>query len=115
MIGDAAASSDPTWGQGLSLALKDARVLRDCLLGNDDWELAGNAYAEEHKQYYGVVHTAELWQSQLLLETGEDADAWRARALPLWRDDRSRNPDTFLSGPGETLDEKARRRFFGEE
>lgn len=115
LIGDAAASSDPTWGQGLSLAIKDARVLQDHLLGNDDWQLAGNAYAEERKQYYGVVHTAELWQSQLLLETGEGADARRARALPKWREDRSRNPDTLLSGPAETLDEKARRRYFGEE
>ena len=115
LIGDAAASSDPTWGQGLSLAIKDARVLRDNLLSNGDWEEAGNAYAEEHKQYFGVVHTAELWQSQLLLESGEDADARRARAIPLWREDRSRNPDTLLSGPGETLDELARRRFFGEE
>ncbi|PKB83279.1 MAG: hypothetical protein BZY88_02180 [SAR202 cluster bacterium Io17-Chloro-G9] len=115
LIGDAAASSDPTWGQGLSLAIKDARVLRDHLLSNDDWEEAGNAYADEHKQYYGVVHTAELWHSELLLETGEEADVRRARALPLWREDRSRNPDTFFSGPGETLDEKARRRFFGEE
>ena len=115
LIGDAAAASDPTWGQGLSMAIKDARVLRDHLLGNDDWEEAGNAYAEEHKQYFGVVHTAELWQSRLLLESGEEADARRARAIPLWREDRSRNPDTLLSGPGETLDEKARRRFFGEE
>ena len=57
LIGDAAAASDPTWGQGLSMAIKDARVLRDHLLGNDDWEEAGNAYAEEHKQYFGVVHT----------------------------------------------------------
>ena len=115
LIGDAAAASDPTWGQGLSMAIKDARVLRDHLLGNDDWEEAGNAYAEEHKQYFGVVHTAELWQSQLLLESGEEADARRARAIPLWREDRSRNPDTLFSGPAETLDEKARRRFFGEE
>ena len=31
LIGDTATSSDPTWGQGLSLTLRDARVLRDHL------------------------------------------------------------------------------------
>jgi 2-polyprenyl-6-methoxyphenol hydroxylase-like FAD-dependent oxidoreductase len=29
LLGDAATSSDPSWGQGLSLTLRDARVLRD--------------------------------------------------------------------------------------
>jgi 2-polyprenyl-6-methoxyphenol hydroxylase-like FAD-dependent oxidoreductase len=36
LVGDAAASTDPSWG--LSLTLRDARVLRDALLANDDWD-----------------------------------------------------------------------------
>ena len=36
LIGDAAFASDPTWGQGLSLTLRDARVLRDQRLRNED-------------------------------------------------------------------------------
>jgi len=36
LLGDAASTSDPTFGQGLSLALRDARVLRDQLLANSD-------------------------------------------------------------------------------
>lgn len=115
LVGDAASVADPTWGQGLSLALRDARVLRDQLLRHDHWDTAGNDYAEARAQYYGVVHTVETWQTRLLLETGPEADARRERALPLWQQDRSRHPDTFLSGPGPTLDEAARRRFFGEE
>ena len=33
LIGDAAATSDPTWGQGLSLTLRSVRTLRDGRLG----------------------------------------------------------------------------------
>lgn len=115
LIGDAASVTDPTWGQGLSLALRDARVLRDQLLREENWDAAGTAYAETRAQYYGVVHTVETWQTRLLMETGPEAEARREKALPLWQQDRSRHPDTFLSGPGPTLDETARRRFFGEE
>jgi 2-polyprenyl-6-methoxyphenol hydroxylase-like FAD-dependent oxidoreductase len=45
LIGDAAATSDPTWGQGLSLALRDARVLTDFLRADDDWDAAAHACA----------------------------------------------------------------------
>lgn len=115
LVGDAAANTDPTWGQGLSMALRDSRVLKDQLLANEDWDQAGEAYAEGRQDYYGIVHTMEIWQTQLLMETGPEADARRAKAFPTWREDRTRNPDTFLSGPGAPLDEAARRRFFGED
>ena len=115
LIGDAAANTDPTWGQGLSMALRDARVLRDQLLANEDWEQASEAYAEARQQYFGAVHTMENWQTQLLMETGPEADARRAKAFPTWSEDRTRNPETFFNGPGEPLDEAARRRFFGED
>jgi len=115
LIGDAAANTDPTWGQGLSMALRDARVLRDQLLANEDWEQASEAYAEARQQYFGAVHTMENWQTQLLMETGPEADARRAKAFLTWSEDRTRNPETFFNGPGEPLDEAARRRFFGED
>ena len=47
LVGDAAASNDPSHGQGLSLTLRDVRVLRDRLLSHQDWQAAGDAYAEE--------------------------------------------------------------------
>jgi menaquinone-9 beta-reductase len=115
LIGDAAAASDPSWGQGLSLTLRDVRVLRDQLLNHESWEEAGGAYAEEHRQYYGVLHEYELWRTQLLLETGPAAEARRGRALPLWQEDPTRQLDILFSGPYHPLDEAARRRFFGEE
>ena len=115
LVGDAAANTDPTWGQGLSMAFRDARLLTEKLLAYDDWNEAGEAYAETRKQHYGVVHAMQNWQTQLLMHTGPEADAIRARAMRSWREDRTRNPDTFLSGPGEPLGEADRRRFFGED
>ena len=115
LLGDAASQADPTWGQGLSLALRDVRNLRDQLLNHQDWNEAGKAYWEERKGYYHTVRTAEDWQTKLLMIPGPEADAVRDRAFPLWQQDRTRNPDVFLSGPIATLDETARRRFFGEE
>ena len=115
LIGDAAANTDPTWGQGLSMALRDARVLRDRLLVQEDWDAAGRAYTNERQGYFDVVHTAELWQNELMMTTGPKADETRQRAFAKWREDRTRNPDTFLSGPGAPLDDDARRRYFGED
>jgi 2-polyprenyl-6-methoxyphenol hydroxylase-like FAD-dependent oxidoreductase len=91
LIGDAAAASDPSWGQGLSLTLRDVRVLRDQLLKHENWHEAGRAYADEHRQYYWVLHEYELWRTQLLLETGPAAEAQRGKALPLWQQDPTRD------------------------
>ena len=90
-------------------------MLRDQLLNHEDWVEAGHAYAQEHDKYFTVYNTVESWFEQLLVETGPDADARRAQALPLWREDATRRLDTFASGPDHTIDETIRRRFFGEE
>jgi len=115
LLGDAAASSDPTHGQGQSLTLRDVRVLRDHLLGESDWNAAGHAYAAEHDRYYGALHRAENWFAAIFFEGGPEADARRERALPLIASDPTRVPDFLFSGPEVPLDESARRRFFGEE
>jgi 2-polyprenyl-6-methoxyphenol hydroxylase-like FAD-dependent oxidoreductase len=115
LIGDAAATTDPSFGCGISLTLRDVRVLRDHLLSNTDWETAGHAYAEEHRRYYSILHTVTDWFGQMLFETGPAADAIRERARPLHAEDPSRVPDHIFAGPDEPVDETARRRFFGEE
>ncbi len=115
LIGDAAASSDPSWGQGLSLTLRDVRVLRDALLGAEDWDQAGHQYAREHDRYYGAVHTWEDWCTSFFYDRGDQAGARRAKAIPLMMEDPSRFPDHLYSGPELPLDEGVRRRFFGEE
>ena len=61
LIGDAAASDDPAYGEGLRSRFGDVRVLSDHLLAKADWEAAAHAYAEEHDHHYAVIHTVTRW------------------------------------------------------
>jgi 2-polyprenyl-6-methoxyphenol hydroxylase-like FAD-dependent oxidoreductase len=115
LIGDAAAASDPSYGQGQSLTIRDVRVLRDLLLTLDNWDEAGHAYAAEHDRYYGELHKFTRWLYQIFYEYGPEADERRARALPPMAQDLTRMPDVLVSGPDRPLDESVRRRFFGED
>lgn len=115
LIGDAASSNDPCFGQGLSLTLRDVRTLRDQLTTQENWETAGHAYAEAHDRYYDTLHRVTEWLGQMLYEPGPAADARRERALPLIGQDGRRVPDHLFSGLDLPADETVRRRFFGEE
>ena len=115
LVGDAAAASDPSFGGGLSLTVRDVRVLRDRLLGSDDWEAAAHAYAEEHDRYFGALHRVEGWFTDLLYEVGPEADARRARALPRLAEEPERDLDLIGVGPDLPNDEATRRRFFAED
>jgi 2-polyprenyl-6-methoxyphenol hydroxylase-like FAD-dependent oxidoreductase len=114
-VGDAAATNDPTWGQGLSCTVRDVHVLRDQLLTHEDWDAAGHAYAEEHDRYYKVVHTVETWFAELFMEVGPAAEERRAKAFALLAQDGTRMPDLYGLGPSLLVNEAVRRRFFGEE
>lgn len=114
LIGDAAGTSDPTWGQGLSLTLRDVRVLRDALAANDDWDAAGHAYAAEHDRYYHRVRTVNSWFTRIVLQRGAEADALRARVLPRLEADPFFLPDTQVAGPDlAPPTEEHRARIFG--
>jgi 2-polyprenyl-6-methoxyphenol hydroxylase-like FAD-dependent oxidoreductase len=115
LIGDAAASTDPTWGQGLSLTLRDARVLAEKLIASQDWDAAGQAYAREHDHYLNSALKVQDWLFDILFELGPDADARRARALPLLAREPDRMPDHNFSGPDLPSDDSVRRRFFAED
>jgi len=73
LVGDAAATSDPTYGQGLSFALRGARVLRDELTGNSDWEAAGHRYAEQHQRSFHACHVVERWLRTLFHDPSPEA------------------------------------------
>lgn len=115
LIGDAAASSDPSWGQGLALTTRDVRVLTDELKSTGDWDAAGHAYAKEHDRYFRVTHLVSNWMAELFYTAGPEAEARRAKAMPLIAEDGSRIPDALLGGPDMEVDESSRRRMFGEE
>jgi len=114
LIGDAAAVNDPCFGEGLSLTARDVRVLRDKLLQETDWDVAGNAYANEHDRYWKAMLTCTHWFAQMYYDTSPDAAERRATALRLIAQDETRMPDHIISGPDLPLDETIRKRFFGE-
>lgn len=111
LIGDAAAANDPCFGCGLSLTLRDVRVLRDLLLAMADWDAAGHQYAAAHDQYYGALHTITSWLREVRYGLGPEADRIRAHALPRLAD--GSGPDLVGVGPDFPVDEHARIRFLG--
>jgi 2-polyprenyl-6-methoxyphenol hydroxylase-like FAD-dependent oxidoreductase len=115
LIGDAAAASDPCFGCGLSLTLRDVRVLRDCLVAGSDWDAAAHAYADEHDRYSGALRAIIGWMRDLYYERGPEAEARRAHALPRLAREPARVPDLRGAGPEAPSDDAARRRFFGED
>jgi 2-polyprenyl-6-methoxyphenol hydroxylase-like FAD-dependent oxidoreductase len=115
LIGDAAASSDPTFGQGLSLTVRDVRVLRDYLLAANDWDAACSAYADEHDRHYGTIHRVSGWWNSVFWDRARDAEIRRKSLLPLLASEPGRIPDHFFGGPDLPADESVRRRFFGED
>lgn len=114
LVGDAAATSDPTFGQGLSFAMHAARVLRDELTNNSDWEAAGHRYAAQHQRSFHACHVVEGWVRALFQDPSPEAAGLRTRIMPLIAEDPTRVPDHIFSGPGLPLDEQVRARFFGE-
>jgi len=115
LIGDAAGSTDPNWGQGLSLTMRDARVLAECLNGSKDFDAAGHAYAQAHDAYFNTAIVVEDWLFEMFFALGPEADSLRARALPKIAADPTRFPDHNVSGPDLPCDDSVRRRFFGED
>ncbi len=99
LVGDAASTSDQTWGQGQPLTLRDARGLRDELLATEDWDHAGHAYADKHDTYFSAIREADDWLTTVLMDPGEEATAIRMRVFPLLMTNPGIIPDTGFSGP----------------
>jgi flavin-dependent dehydrogenase len=70
LIGEAAATRDPSFGQGVSLTLRNTRVLRDALFGHSDGNLAGHSYAEQRDRYFRRIHNVSQWFGELFQEQG---------------------------------------------
>jgi menaquinone-9 beta-reductase len=113
LIGDAAGASDPAYGSGLSLTLRDVRVLRDALLNYEDWQRATGLYAARHNAYFAALKRLVDWRATLSFSPGPEADAVRARAQAAARKDPSRLWDFQALGPDAPSDDAARRHLFG--
>ena len=111
LIGDAAGFTDPTWGQGLSIGFRDARVLSDVLIEGDDPRAAAQAYAEEHDRYFQTMVSCESWLDELLTTPGEEGNAIRNRVLTAWAQDPTRNVAATFNGPNFEVTDEIRDRF----
>ena len=91
--GDAAGFSDPTIGEGLSVALRDARMIRDVLVGGEDWSKeAFRPYVEERAERMWRLRFAVQVFTDAHIPLGPDGVSERRRRSDLMTQD----PDLFL-------------------
>jgi 2-polyprenyl-6-methoxyphenol hydroxylase-like FAD-dependent oxidoreductase len=119
LIGDAAGSNDPIIGQGLSITLRDVRLVRDALLGEREWSAAIFAtYADERRERMRRLRFSASVVSTLHNEFGALADARRKRAHERQVQDPTLNlpliatlvgPDQL---PADVFEETTRARLF---
>ena len=82
LIGDAAGHNDPIIGQGLSIALRDVRLVRDVMLAGPEWTPAAfEPYVTERRERMRRLRFVASLLSVRDVEFGPDAAARRARAF----------------------------------
>jgi len=90
LIGDAAGHNDPIIGQGLSITLRDVRIVRDIVLANKDWSSASFLpYTEERRERMRRLRFVAALGSSLENEFGAVAEERRVRARELQAKDPS--------------------------
>ena len=91
LIGDAAGHNDPVIGQGLSIALRDARIVRDLLL---DGARTPDAFAA-----YGQERTSRMERLRLIADVIAVSEAEDAANQPARREfvaQQNADPDSGL-------------------
>jgi 2-polyprenyl-6-methoxyphenol hydroxylase-like FAD-dependent oxidoreductase len=101
LIGDAASTSDPAFGQGMALALRDVAVLTKSLLETDDSEEAGYSYARQNSSYSAANRFVSGVLREAQFHEGACADQLRSSAL--WRKHAGRLRAAQLDGPDDTF------------
>jgi len=76
LVADAAGYSNPIIGQGLSIAMRDARTVRDVLRGSDWSDAAFDDYATERRER---MRRLRFIANTLAITEAEDADNREAR------------------------------------
>lgn len=109
LIGDAAGTTDPVWGNGLSRTLRDVRLLRDRLLNDRNWGAAAEAYARDHDDFFHRLRRAEQLHTTLYFSMGEEAEARRKRASALMERSPEFYPDVTGLGPEARCDDRIER------
>lgn len=113
LVGDAAGSTDPVWGNGLSRTLRDVRLLRDRLLNDQNWNAAATAYAGDHDDFFHRLRRAEQLNTTLSFSMGEEAEARRSRAFALMERFPELYPDVPGLGPEARCNDHIERTLLG--
>jgi 2-polyprenyl-6-methoxyphenol hydroxylase-like FAD-dependent oxidoreductase len=119
LVGDAAGYNDPIIGQGLSIALRDVRLVSDLLLATAHWSGEFLApYAEERRERMRRLRFSASILATLQAEFGPEAVARRRRASERFR----REPELALVRaapfvgpeivPAEAFTDEVRARLF---
>jgi 2-polyprenyl-6-methoxyphenol hydroxylase-like FAD-dependent oxidoreductase len=82
LVGDAAGYNDPITGQGLSITLRDVRIVRDLLLESADWSAdVLEPYAEERADRMRRLRLCAALIARLFSEFDAEARTRRLRAF----------------------------------
>jgi 2-polyprenyl-6-methoxyphenol hydroxylase-like FAD-dependent oxidoreductase len=121
LVGDAAGWNDPIAGQGLSITLRDVRLVRDLLLSSGLDALALAPYAEERRERMRRLRFSAALQSRLFAEFGDAARSLRADVFARQAKDPSLGMAVMsaFTGPellpAEAFTQAAARALFGAE
>jgi 2-polyprenyl-6-methoxyphenol hydroxylase-like FAD-dependent oxidoreductase len=120
LVGDAAGHNDPIIGQGLSITLRDVRLVSEALLAGDDWRPAAFAeYAAERRERMRRLRFTAQLSSEVEAEFGPEGEAKRERArdrmskdpaLALWLLAAFTGPETL---PAQAFEPEVRTRLLG--
>ena len=100
LAGDAAGHNDPIIGQGLSIALRDVRLLSEIILDGKRDQAAFRAYVEERAECMRRLRITARLRAKLYAEFGEEARQRRQRAERRVRVDKAPSPlGVILLGP----------------
>jgi len=121
LIGDAAGWNDPITGQGLSITLRDVRLVSEVLQASADWSPGAFApYVEERRERMRRLRFGAQVQSALFNEFGPAAQARRSRAFARFAEDPGLTMTLLASmvgpeqAPAECFTEETRHRILSD-
>ncbi len=95
LVGDAAGFSDPTIGEGLSVALRDARMVSDIMLEDDDWAPGRfDSYSDERAERMRRLRFCNQVFTDAHIPLGSNRVEERRRRLELLN---GGDPDLFMT------------------
>lgn len=111
LIGDAAGATDPSFGSGLSMAMRDVHTLGKFLTEEQDWDAAAQSYAQHRDVCFSALRTVESWVAQAIYSIGPETQAIRDHARAAGKE--GKGLDFVGRGPDQPVDEATRYAFLG--